>query len=67
MAKVGIRAILGYFQEHQVPLDVEHAYWMRYPTALFTGYLKFAFVRHPVGRMYRKDFQVFGYDPAQPR
>ena len=50
VAKVATRSILGYFTEHDVPLDVEHAHDMRYPTALFGDYLKFAFVRHPLPR-----------------
>jgi len=50
VAKVATRTILGYFAEREVPLDVHHAYRMRYPTALFEDYLKFAFVRHPLPR-----------------
>jgi hypothetical protein len=50
VAKVASRSILGYFAEHDVPLDVNHAQNMRYPTALFGDYLKFAFVRHPLPR-----------------
>lgn len=50
VAKVGTRTILGHFAEYDVPLDVNHAMRMRYPTELFADYFKFAFVRHPLGR-----------------
>ena len=50
VAKVGTRTLLGYFEENDVALDVAHAYKMRYPTALFADYFKFAFVRHPLAR-----------------
>jgi hypothetical protein len=49
VAKVATRTILGYFDEHAVPLDVARAR-TRYPTTLFEDYVKFAFVRHPVDR-----------------
>lgn len=50
VAKVGTRTIHGHLHEHQVPLDVDHAMRMRYPTRLFADYFKFAFVRHPLDR-----------------
>lgn len=50
VAKVATRTLLGYFEEHEVLLDVEHAYRIRYPTALLADYFKFAFVRHPLPR-----------------
>lgn len=50
VAKVGTRTLLGYFRDHGIPLDVEHAARLRYPTALFSDYYKFAFVRHPLDR-----------------
>lgn len=50
VAKVATRTLLGYFEEHDVPLDVDHAYDMRYPTALFADYFKFGFVRDPLPR-----------------
>lgn len=50
VAKVATRTLLGYFEEQKVVLDVEHAYRMRYPTALLADYFKFAFVRHPLPR-----------------
>ena len=49
VAKVGTRTILGYLDEHSVPVDVGRAR-TRYPTELFADYVKFAFVRHPVDR-----------------
>ncbi|MCB0895172.1 MAG: sulfotransferase family 2 domain-containing protein [Nocardioides sp.] len=50
VAKVATRTLLGYFEDHGVALDVDHAYRMRYPTALFADYFKFGFVRHPLPR-----------------
>lgn len=50
VAKVATRTLLGYFEDHDVVLDVDHAYWTRYPTALFGDYFKFGFVRHPLPR-----------------
>jgi hypothetical protein len=50
VAKVGTRSIFGHFTKYDVPLDLEHAMRMRYPTDLFEDYFKFAFVRHPLGR-----------------
>lgn len=50
VAKVGTRTVLGHFARHGVQLDVNHAMRMRYPTALFEDYFKFAFVRHPLER-----------------
>lgn len=51
VAKVATRSIFGYFEDHEVPLEVDRAHDMRYPTALFDDYLKFAFVRHPLPRL----------------
>lgn len=70
VAKVATRSILGYFREHDVPLDVNHAQDIRYPTALFGDYLKFGFVRHPLPRFVSawQDKVVnnnwFGFDDA---
>ena len=70
VAKVATRTLLGYFDEHEVPLDVEHAYWMRYPTALLAGYVKFGFVRHPLPRFVSTwqdkvvNANYFGFDDA---
>lgn len=50
VAKVATRTLLGYFEDHGIGLDVNHAYDMRYPTALFGDYFKFGFVRHPLPR-----------------
>ena len=50
VAKVATRTILSHFATHGVTLDVSHAMRMRYPTALFDDYFKFAFVRHPLDR-----------------
>lgn len=50
VAKVGTRTIHGHLNEHRVPLEVDHAMRMRYPTSLFGDYFKFAFVRHPLDR-----------------
>ena len=71
VAKVGTRTILGYFAEHNIPIEVEHAMKLRYPTALFDDYFKFAFVRHPLGRFISAwrnkvaDRNYFGFDDAQ--
>lgn len=71
VAKVGTRTLLGYFAEHDIALDVEHAMKLRYPTALFEDYLKFAFVRHPLGRFVSAwrdkvvDHNYFGFDRAE--
>jgi hypothetical protein len=70
VAKVGTRTLLGYFEEHGVPLDVDHAYRMRYPTALFADYVKFGFVRHPLPRFVSTwqdkvvNRNYFGFDDA---
>lgn len=70
VAKVASRSILGYFAEHDVHLDVNHAQNMRYPTALFGDYLKFAFVRHPLPRFVSAwqdkvvNNNYFGFDDA---
>lgn len=50
VAKVATRTLLGYFEDNGVVLDVDHAYRMRYPTALLADYFKFGFVRHPLPR-----------------
>ena len=69
VAKVGTRTILGHFAEHDVPLDVHHAMRVRYPTAAFADYFKFAFVRHPVDRFVSAwrnkvvDHNYFEFDP----
>jgi hypothetical protein len=69
VAKVATRTILGYFDEHSVPLDVARAR-MRYPTSLFEDYVKFAFVRHPVDRFLSAwqdkvvEANYFGFDAA---
>jgi hypothetical protein len=71
VAKVGTRTILGYFTEHNIPIDVGHAMKLRYPTVLFDDYFKFAFVRHPLGRFISAwhnkvvDQNYFGFDDAQ--
>lgn len=68
VAKVATRTILGHLTTHQVPLDVHHAMRLRYPTALFDDYFKFAFVRHPLGRFVSAwrnkvvDHNYFGFD-----
>ncbi len=70
VAKVATRTLLGYLQEQEVALDVEHAYWMRYPTALFADYVKFGFVRHPLPRFVSAwqdkvvNANYFGFDDA---
>lgn len=70
VAKVATRTLLGYFEEHDVTLDVDHAYWMRYPTALFADYVKFGFVRHPLPRFVSTwqdkvvNANYFGFDDA---
>jgi len=50
VAKVATRTLVGYFDENDVAREVSHALWMRYPTALFTDYFRFGFVRHPLQR-----------------
>lgn len=71
VAKVGTRTLLGYFAEHGIALDVEHAMKLRYPTALFADYFKFAFVRHPLGRFVSAwrdkvvDHNYFDFDAAE--
>ncbi len=70
VAKVGTRTILGHFATYDVPLDVNHAMRMRYPTELFEDYFKFAFVRHPLGRFVSAwrnkvvNTNYFGFDEA---
>ncbi|WP_243060963.1 sulfotransferase family protein [Nocardioides sp. SR21] len=70
VAKVASRSILGYFAEHDIELDVHHAQNMRYPTAVFGDYLKFAFVRHPLPRFVSAwqdkvvNNNYFGFDDA---
>lgn len=70
VAKVGTRTILGHFARYDVPLDVNHAMRMRYPTELFEDYFKFAFVRHPLGRFVSAwrnkvvNNNYFGFDEA---
>lgn len=68
VAKVATRSVLGHFDRHQVPTEVHHAMRVRYPTALFEDYFKFAFVRHPLGRFVSAwrnkvvDHNYFGFD-----
>jgi hypothetical protein len=50
VAKVATRTIRHHFTEHGVEMDVDHAMRVRYPTALFADYFKFAFVRDPLDR-----------------
>lgn len=70
VAKVGTRTILGHFEEYDVALDVHHAMRVRYPTAAFEDYFKFAFVRHPLDRFVSAwrnkvvDNNYFEFDPA---
>lgn len=70
VAKVATRTLLGWFEEQRVTLDVDHAYWMRYPTALFADYVKFGFVRHPLPRFVSTwqdkvvNANYFGFDEA---
>lgn len=70
VAKVGTRTILGHFEDYDVKLDVHHAMRVRYPTAAFDGYFKFAFVRHPLDRFVSAwrnkvlDSNYFEFDPA---
>lgn len=67
VAKAGTRTILGHLNEHAIPLDVARAR-IRYPTAAFDAYVKFAFVRHPVDRFLSAwqdkvvDANYFGFD-----
>lgn len=70
VAKVATRTLLGYFEDNDVALDVDHAYRMRYPTALFADYFKFGFVRHPLPRFVSTwqdkvvNRNYFGFDDA---
>lgn len=50
VAKVATRTIRGHLSDHGVPLDMDHAMRVRYPTALFADYFKFGFVRDPLER-----------------
>jgi len=50
VAKVATRTVLTYYLQHDVPLDLVAARRIRYPTALWAGYYKFSFVRHPQAR-----------------
>ncbi|WP_110183058.1 sulfotransferase family protein [Nocardioides solisilvae] len=50
VAKVATRTIRHHFASHGVSLDADHAMRVRYPTAAFSDYLKFAFVRDPLER-----------------
>jgi hypothetical protein len=70
VAKAGTRTVLGHFARHDVPLDVHHAMRLRYPTAVFEDYFKFAFVRHPLDRFVSAwrnkvvENNYFGFDDA---
>lgn len=69
VAKVGTRTILGHLDQHAT-LDVRHGTDLRYPREALSGYLAFAFVRHPVDRFVSAwrdkvvDTNHFGFDDA---
>lgn len=73
VAKAGTRTVLGHLTAQDVPLDVHHAMRMRYPTAVFADYFKFAFVRHPLDRFLSAwrnkvvENNYFGFDDATHR
>ena len=50
VAKVASRTVRHHFTVNGVELDVDHAMRIRYPTAAFADYFKFAFVRDPLAR-----------------
>jgi len=70
VAKVATRTVFGHFAKHDVAIEVNHAMRLRYPTALFEDYFKFAFVRHPLDRFISAwrnkvvDHNYFGFDEA---
>ncbi|MFC1866518.1 sulfotransferase family 2 domain-containing protein [Thermodesulfobacteriota bacterium] len=51
VAKVGTRTIFDVFKQAKVNLDAEHPMFCYYPTKLYNGYFKFAFVRNPWDRL----------------
>lgn len=69
VAKVATRTVLGYYLQHDVPLDLVAARRIRYPTALWADYYKFSFVRHPQARFLSAwrdkvvDQNYFDFDP----
>lgn len=51
VAKVGTRTIFDVFNQAHIELDAEHPLCCHYPTDLYRGYFKFAFVRNPWDRL----------------
>lgn len=51
VAKVGTRSTFEVFKQAGVSLDAEHPMFCHYPTNLYDGYFKFAFVRNPWDRL----------------